>query len=436
MIYLDSAATTFQKPAAVQRAVVRAMRTMSSPGRGGYAAAQQADELLFRCRSAAAELFSVPSSEQVVFTMNATHGLNIAIKSLVRPCGRVVVSGYEHNAVTRPLHALGAEVIVAAAPLFSPQETVEAFERALAHEPDAVICTHVSNVFGAILPIERIAQLCRGASVPLIIDASQSAGSLPIDFSALAPAFLAMPGHKGLYGPQGTGLLLCGSDALPLIEGGTGSESLRQSMPDFLPDRLEAGTHNVPGIAGLEAGIAFVRAQRPERILHHSRALIRRAGEGLGKIPNVHGFLSLEASLQAGVLSFTVDGLSPESVAEEMAKRGIALRAGLHCAPFAHKTVGTLPDGTVRLSVSAFNRESEDRHVSFLSARDRGRSGKKLRFHRKFIALPLQFGVFHIRISNNYCLRGACLWNLSCPFWRARGAMCSRSGSRTILISR
>ena len=261
MIYLDSAATTFQKPAAVQRAVVQAMRTMSSPGRGGYAAAQQADELLFRCRSAAAELFSVPSSEQVVFTMNATHGLNIAIKSLVRPCGRVVVSGYEHNAVTRPLHALGAEVIVAAAPLFSPQETVEAFERALAHEPDAVICTHVSNVFGAILPIERIAQLCRGASVPLIIDASQSAGSLPIDFSALAPAFLAMPGHKGLYGPQGTGLLLCGSDALPLIEGGTGSESLRQSMPDFLPDRLEAGTHNVPGIAGLEAGIAFVRAQ-------------------------------------------------------------------------------------------------------------------------------------------------------------------------------
>ena len=420
MIYLDSAATTFQKPAAVQRAVVQAMRTMSSPGRGGYAAAQQADELLFRCRSAAAELFSVPSSEQVVFTMNATYGLNIAIKSLVRPGGRVVVSGYEHNAVTRPLHALGAEVIVAAAPLFSPQETVEAFERALAHEPDAVICTHVSNVFGAILPIERIARLCRGASVPLIIDASQSAGSLPIDFSALAPAFLAMPGHKGLYGPQGTGLLLCGSDALPLIEGGTGSESLRQSMPDFLPDRLEAGTHNVPGIAGLEAGIAFVRAQHPERILHHSRALIRRAGEGLGKIPNVHGFLSPEASLQAGVLSFTVDGLSPESVAEEMAKRGIALRAGLHGA-------------AERFRLSSRKR---DRHVSFLSAHDCGRSGKKLRFHRKFIALPLQFGVFHIRISNNYCLRGACLWNLSCPSWKARGAMCSRSGSRTILISR
>lgn len=369
MIYLDNAATTFQKPAAVQRAVMQAMRTMSSPGRGGYAAAQQAEETLFRCRSAAAALFSVPSVEQVVFTMNATHALNIAIKSLVRPGGRVVISGYEHNAVTRPLHALGAEVIVAAAPLFSPPETVSAFERALALRPDAAVCTHVSNVFGDILPIERIAQLCRRADVPLIIDASQSAGALPLDFSALRPAFVAMPGHKGLYGPQGTGLLLCGHDVLPLLEGGTGSASLRQEMPDFLPDRLEAGTHNVPGIAGLEAGISFVRAQRQERILHHRRALIRKAGEGLQRIPRVHAFLSPNAGAQAGVLSFCMEGLSPEALAELLSARGFALRAGLHCAPFAHKTVGTLPEGTVRLSVSAFNRESEiDQFLSSLRA--------------------------------------------------------------------
>ena len=369
MIYLDNAATTFQKPAAVQRAVMQAMRTMSSPGRGGYAAAQQAEETLFRCRSAAAALFSVPSVEQVVFTMNATHALNIAIKSLVRPGGRVVISGYEHNAVTRPLHALGAEVIVAAAPLFSPPETVSAFERALALRPDAAVCTHVSNVFGDILPIERIAQLCRRADVPLIIDASQSAGALPLDFSALRPAFVAMPGHKGLYGPQGTGLLLCGHDVLPLLEGGTGSASLRQEMPDFLPDRLEAGTHNVPGIAGLEAGISFVRAQRQERILHHSRALIQKAGEGLQRIPRVHAFLSPNAGAQAGVLSFCMEGLLPEALAELLSARGFALRAGLHCAPFAHKTVGTLPDGTVRLSVSAFNRESEiDQFLSSLRA--------------------------------------------------------------------
>lgn len=359
MIYLDSAATTFQKPAAVPRAVLQAMRTMSSPGRGGYESARLAEETLFRCRKSAAALFSVPSEEQIVFTMNATHALNIAIKSLVRPGGRVAVSGYEHNAVTRVLHALRTEVIVAAAPLFSPQETLEAFEGALKAGVDAAVCTHVSNVFGDILPIEGVAQLCRQAGVPLIIDASQSAGVLPIDCKTLGAAFIAMPGHKGLYGPQGTGLLLCGGEALPLLQGGTGSESLRQEMPDFLPDRLEAGTHNVPGIAGLAAGIDFVRAQRTERILLHERQLLRRAGEGMGRIPRVSCCLARDEKRQAGVLSFTVSGMQPEQVAEQMASRGVALRAGLHCAPFAHRTAGTLPDGTVRMSVSAFNRAFE-----------------------------------------------------------------------------
>ena len=359
MIYLDSAATTFQKPAAVPRAVQQAMRTMSSPGRGGYESARLAEETLFRCRKSAAALFSVPSEEQIVFTMNATHALNIAIKSLVRPGGRVAVSGYEHNAVTRVLHALRAEVVVAAAPLFSPQETLEAFEGALKAGVDAAVCTHVSNVFGDILPIEGVAQLCWQAGVPLIIDASQSAGVLPIDCKTLGAAFVAMPGHKGLYGPQGTGLLLCGGEALPLLQGGTGSESLRQEMPDFLPDRLEAGTHNVPGIAGLAAGIDFVRAQRTDRILLHERQLLRRAGEGMGRIPRVSCFFARGEERQAGVLSFTVSGMQPEQVAEQMASRGFALRAGLHCAPFAHRTAGTLPDGTVRMSVSAFNRAFE-----------------------------------------------------------------------------
>ena len=370
MIYFDAGATTLQKPETVARAMYRAVGQLSSPGRGSYPATRAAEETDLQCRTLAARLFGVVDPARVVFTSCATHGLNIAVHTLVKPGGRVIISGYEHNAVTRPLHAIpGVEITVADGPLFDGEEMVRQFAAALACPADAVICTHVSNVFGFRLPVERIAALCREKGVPFVLDASQSAGMLSVDMDALGAAFIAMPGHKGLYGPQGTGLLLCGSDALPLIEGGTGSESLRQSMPDFLPDRLEAGTHNVPGIAGLEAGIAFVRAQRPERIRLHSRALIRRAGEGLGKIPNVHGFLSLEASLQAGVLSFTVDGLSPESVAEEMAKRGIALRAGLHCAPFAHKTVGTLPDGTVRLSVSAFNRESEiDTFLSSLRA--------------------------------------------------------------------
>ena len=354
MIYLDSAATTFQKPPSVRAAVQNAMRTLASPGRGGYAAARAAEETAFRCRSLAADLFHVPSPEQVVFTSNATHGLNLAIKSLVPEGGRAVVSGYEHNAVTRPLHALRARVKVAASPLFDRRAALRAFENLIEAGVDAVVCTHVSNVFGFVLPIEDVAALCRAEGVPLIVDASQSAGILPLDFAALGAAFVAMPGHKGLYGPQGTGLLLCGCETRPLLEGGTGSASLEQEMPDFLPDRLEAGTHNMPGIAGLEAGLRFVQ-ERGERIARHERALTARAAERLRRIDGVTAYAASDTLEQVGVLSFNVDGREPEEVAEALANRGFALRAGLHCAPYAHRTAGTLPDGTVRLSVSAFN---------------------------------------------------------------------------------
>ncbi len=354
MIYLDSAATTFQKPPAVHQAVQTAMRTLSSPGRGGYEPARRAEETAFRCRTLAAELFHVPSPEQVVFTSNATHGLNIAIKSLVPPGGRAVISGYEHNAVTRPLHALDAKVRIASSPLFDRSAALRAFENMISPNTDAVICTHVSNVFGFILPIEEIAALCRAEDVPLIVDASQSAGVLPLNFQALGAAFAAMPGHKGLYGPQGTGLLLCARDAVPLMEGGTGSASLTQEMPDFLPDRLEAGTHNMPGIAGLEQGMRFVR-QKGGRIGRYEHTLITRVSERLRDMEGVTVYVAQDASAQAGVLSFTVDGMEPEEVTDALARRGIALRAGLHCAPCAHQTAGTLPVGTVRLSVSAFN---------------------------------------------------------------------------------
>ena len=354
MIYLDAAATTFQKPPSVRAAMQNAMRTLASPGRGGYAAARAAEETAFRCRSLAAELFRVPSPEQVVFTSSATHGLNIAIKSLVPEGGRAVISGYEHNAVTRPLYALGARVKVAASPLFDRRAAMRAFENLISTDVDAVVCTHVSNVFGFVLPIEEIAAFCRAEGVPLIVDASQSAGALPLDFAALGAAFVAMPGHKGLYGPQGTGLLLCGHEAVPLFEGGTGSASLEQEMPGFLPDRLEAGTHNMPGIAGLEAGLRFVR-EMGGRIVRHERALTARAAGHLRRIDGVTVYAAADTPEQAGVLSFNVDGREPEEVAEALARRGFALRAGLHCAPYAHRSAGTLPDGTVRMSVSAFN---------------------------------------------------------------------------------
>jgi len=359
VIYLDSAATTFHKPQAVLTAVTRAMRTMSSPGRGGYASAHAAEQALFRCRGLAASMFGVSEPERVIFTMNATHGLNIAIKSLVPPSGRVVVSGYEHNAVTRPLHALGAETVVAASPLFDASACVHAFEHALRRGADAAVCTAASNVFGYALPIERIAALCRRAGVPLIVDASQSAGIMPLDMEALGAAFVAMPGHKGLYGPQGTGLLLCGAETETLIEGGTGSESLRQEMPTFLPDRLEAGTHNIPGIAGLEAGLRFVQSTTPERIARHERALIRRAANGLRQLQGVAVYAAEDADAQLGVLSFASRKREPEEIAEALARRGVAVRAGYQCAPLAHRTAGTLEHGTVRVSVSAFEREAD-----------------------------------------------------------------------------
>ncbi|MGE4275781.1 MAG: aminotransferase class V-fold PLP-dependent enzyme [Lawsonibacter sp.] len=362
MIYLDSAATTLQKPPAVAQASARAINHLASPGRGGHRPAMAAAEAAFSCREEAAALFHVASPEQVVFTFNATHGLNIAIKTLVKPGSKVLISGYEHNAVTRPLHAIpDVEIRVASAPLFDRAAMTEAFRMELEKGVDAVVCTHVSNVFGFILPIEEIAALCRTHEVPFVVDAAQSAGCLPLDFQALGADFVAMPGHKGLYGPQGTGLLLCARDPDPLLEGGTGSESIRQSMPDFLPDRLEAGTHNIAGIAGLLEGLRYLRRRDVTAIMAHERRLIRQMGEGLSALPGAQVFWAMGKDAQAGVLSFRLDEQDCEQVGEELADRGFALRAGLHCAPLAHQTAGTLETGTIRASVSAFNSDQEIR---------------------------------------------------------------------------
>ncbi len=200
MIYFDSAATTLQKPESVYAAVQRTMRACASVGRGGHAAADAAARVVYACRTEAAELFDA-APEQVVFTMNATHGLNIALRSLVRPGGRVVLSGMEHNAVTRPLAALGAQIETADAPPFAPERLLEGFARALRQGADAAVCTHVSNVYGNVLPVSAVAALCRERGVPLVIDASQSAGTLPVSLRGTGAAFIAMPGHKGLYGP-------------------------------------------------------------------------------------------------------------------------------------------------------------------------------------------------------------------------------------------
>lgn len=358
MIYLDNAATTLKKPQTVAKAMYGAVGTFASPGRGGHGPAMAAAERVFECRTAAARLFNVPEAERVVFTMNATHALNIAIKSIASENDRVVISGYEHNSVLRPLNAIGAKVYVARSPLFDREAAVAAFEEALHPDTKLAVINYVSNVFGFILPVETIAALCREREIPFIVDASQAAGTLPVDFRKLGADFIAMPGHKGLYGPQGTGILLCGRSGEPLMEGGSGSESRLPLMPEYLPDRQEAGTHNMPGISGLMEGLRFVGRLGTKHIYRYEKHLMDITAKALRELDEVELYCADDEQDQSPVLSFNVRGMDCQSVAEEFSHRGIAVRAGLHCSPLAHRTAGT-EQGTVRISFSVFNTECE-----------------------------------------------------------------------------
>ena len=344
MIYLDNGATSFRKPASVKKAVLDAMEHCANPGRGGYGAAMEAARRVYRCRELAGKLFSC-QPEQVVFTANCTHGLNIAIRTLVRPGGTVVISGFEHNAVTRPLHAMGARVQVAGRKLFDPADTLGEFEKALRGGAAAAVFTHVSNVFGYVLPVRELSQLCQKYGVPFIIDAAQSAGAREVNMEALGADFIAMPGHKGLLGPQGTGILLCGRNIEPLICGGTGNLSIQQEMPADLPERGEAGTVNVPGICGLHAGLEYLLQTGVGNIGNREAQQAKYCAAGLKKL----GFTVFSGEHQGGTVSFVPDS-DCEEAASRLAKMGIAVRAGLHCAPLAHESAGTLETGTIRVS--------------------------------------------------------------------------------------
>ena len=353
MIYLDNGATSFHKPGLVARAVQRAMQTCANPGRGGYHQAMAAARTVLSCREKAAKMFEC-QPEQVVFTANCTHGLNMAINTLVKPGARVVISGFEHNAVTRPLNGLNAKITVAGKRLFDWDDTLEAFDRALHKGADAAVFTHMSNVFGYILPVEEMAALCRKYGVPFVIDAAQSAGVLPVSLQSLGADYIAMPGHKGLLGPQGTGILLCNQTPKPLLLGGTGSNSIDQQMPDFLPDVGEAGTLNVPGIAGLAAGLGYLQKIGIDNIARREQRQMRRCAEGLQKL----GLQVYTGEHQGGTVSF-VPGEDCEEFAQKLAKRGVAVRAGLHCAPLAHESAGTLQTGTVRVSFGHDGNETQ-----------------------------------------------------------------------------
>lgn len=363
MIYLDNSATTLIKPKSVQRAVLSAMQTCANPGRGGHRAAMRAANVVYDCREAIAELFSLDDPTRVIFTQNATHALNIAIQNLMRNGGHAVVSGYEHNSVIRPLAELeknGCSYTVAYAPLFSSMIQVAAMERAIRTDTVCVICNHVSNVFGCIQNIEAVNALCRKKGIPLILDLSQSAGTIPVSVNELSEAvYLCMPGHKGLYGPQGTGILICckGDRHYSIMQGGTGSDSMNFYQPADLPEGLESGTLNVPGIAGLREGVRFVQRQNPAVIGEWEKELAAYFVCCASNISGITIFHRKEE--QSGVVSFTHNRIPPEELSRQLSDRGFCLRAGLHCAPVAHQSGGTLPTGTLRVSFSAFNDKRE-----------------------------------------------------------------------------
>ena len=364
-IYLDNAATSYPKPESVYLAVMHAMREVgASPGRGGHRRSLDAGRIMFQAREAAAALFSVPDSSRIIFTHSATEALNMALRGTLAAGDHVVTSSMEHNSLARPLHLLekqGVDLTIVQAStegIIDPED----FRRAVTPRTRMVAIGHVSNVCGAIQPIDRISAIAREAGALFLLDAAQSAGSVPIDCVASAIDLLAVPGHKGLYGPQGTGLLYVSPRVtlMPLLAGGTGTNSTSEDQPDSFPDGFEAGTHNLPGIAGLKAGIEFVMEQGVAAIGDHERNLVTYAVEMLRGLPRVTLHCPEDPAMRGAVLSFTIAGKDSAAVAFELDHRfDIAVRAGLHCAPRAHRTLGTFPGGTVRMSPGWFTTREE-----------------------------------------------------------------------------
>lgn len=358
MIYLDNAATTWPKPPEVIRAAADAMRSSGgNPGRGSHPLAEAAAELVYACRETAGRFFGA-EPERVVFTSGATAALNVALRGLVPPGGHILYDSLCHNAVRRPILAMVREGAASADVYDASGGDGAVLSSLLSHlRPDtsAVVATHQSNICSKVLPIRRIGAICRAGGIPLIVDAAQSAGHIPIDVRRDGIAALAVPGHKGLYGPPGVGMLILGEGIVPrpLLYGGAGIRSLDAEMPESLPERLEAGTLPLPAIAGLCAGILWTSSRGVDAIRRRISALSRIFFSSLSASFTVHG------SADGSVVSFTHRTLSPARIGAALAEEGICVRTGFHCAPDAHRALGTGPDGTVRVSFSAFNTEED-----------------------------------------------------------------------------
>ncbi|HCE66230.1 MAG: cysteine desulfurase [Geobacteraceae bacterium GWC2_55_20] len=355
-VYLDNAATSFPKPEEVYQAVIHAMREVgASPGRGGHHRSLEAGRIMFMAREAVARLFSIADSSRIIFTHNATGALNLALHGTLKPGDHVITTSMEHNSLLRPLHALGRDgvdvTIVDAGPegLVDPDQIA----RFVRKDTRMIAVGHISNVCGAIQPIDRISAICHKAGAMFLMDAAQSAGYINIDVVSSGIDLLAAPGHKGLLGPPGTGLLYVAPhiELKPIFEGGTGTSSTSLEQPLMMPDGYEAGTHNLPGIAGLKAGIEFILDRGIDTIFQHEHSLVNQAARLLGLLPGVKIYGPGDPESRGAVLSFNVEGVDASLLAAELDHGfDIAVRAGLHCAPLAHRTIGTLPGGTLRMS--------------------------------------------------------------------------------------
>ena len=365
MIYLDNAATTFPKPSSVYKSVMKAMKVYgANPGRGSHKMAIEGARIIYETRELLAELFNMDDPMKVIFTFNATDSLNTAIKGILSSGDHVVTTEMEHNSVLRPIKELenfGVEnTIVKCAT--DGTINLNDLESAIRGNTKLIVTTHVSNLTGTIFPAEKIGKICKKYSIPYLLDASQSAGVLNIDMKKYNIGLLAVPGHKGLLGPQGTGALLINSDIeiKHLKEGGTGSQSSSLEHPNFYPDKLEAGTHNLPGIAGLNAGLKYILNRGTESIYSHEKALLDTFIIGLRKNPKIKIYGPESIEHRISVVPVNIDGMDSSEVANILdTEYDIAVRPGLHCAPLAHKAIGTENLGAVRFGVGPFNKETD-----------------------------------------------------------------------------
>ncbi|ANA40185.1 MULTISPECIES: aminotransferase class V-fold PLP-dependent enzyme [Geobacter] len=364
-VYLDNAATSFPKPEAVYEAVDHALRRMGvGPGRGGYRRSIEATRIVFEAREAVAALLGVTDSSRVVFTHSATEALNLAVSGLLSPGDHVVTTTMEHNSLVRPLHvAAGRGVEVTRVPADRRGfVTPKAVAAAMRPNTRLVALSHCSNVTGALQPVEEIGAEVKKRGALLLVDAAQSAGMIPLDAPAIGIDLLAAPGHKGLLGPQGTGILYVaeGTELTPLMVGGTGIHSSDEEQPDAMPERYESGTLNTPGIAGLGAGVAFIARTGLSAIREREASLVRQILEGLAGMRRVtvHGPAADEP--RGSVISFSAADMDPQSIGFRLDRdHDISVRVGLHCAPSAHRTIGTYPAGTVRVSPGFFTTDND-----------------------------------------------------------------------------